>query len=470
MNQAHCELLERLDAFSLDEPDAPYAFSRRLAKENGWSRFFALRAIDEYKRFVFLAMTAGHPVTPSDAVDQVWHLHLTYTRSYWDAFCPKVLGRSLHHMPTRGGEAEQAKFVEQYRRTLDSYARTFGEAPPPDLWPAPEIRFGRDLHYARVNVHRRKLLSGRAGSGWNVSSARGMGMFCLTLLLAGSLASCEGANLNPMQLNGPEFLGFYAGAGFVLLLAARILRWAMNGPGPGGRVQIPPLSLEELAYLAGGAERAVDVALLGLFQRRHVVLDADGRTLRLLAPLPSSASNTERALVRAVAADGRLAKVRKAAKIGPLAARERLRQLRLTALPGRSRTAQLYSFALFLPLLLLGGLRIRHGLEIGKPVEFLVMLTILAALTALGFAFSPLHRSRYGERVYKELQGLPKRKTTPEGLLEAMALAGASVLVGTAFAAEGQALRRAGGGGGDSGGDGGDGGSGGCGGCGGGGD
>ncbi len=43
---------------------------------------------DEYRRFAFLAATAGHPVTPSDAVDQAWHLHLTYSRDYWDRFCP----------------------------------------------------------------------------------------------------------------------------------------------------------------------------------------------------------------------------------------------------------------------------------------------------------------------------------------------------------------------------------------------
>jgi hypothetical protein len=34
-----------------------------------------------------------HIVTPSEQVDQVWHLHLTYTRSYWDEFCPNVLGQ-----------------------------------------------------------------------------------------------------------------------------------------------------------------------------------------------------------------------------------------------------------------------------------------------------------------------------------------------------------------------------------------
>ena len=59
----------------------------RLASENGWSREYAVRVMQEYRRFAFLAVAAGHPVSPSDAVDQAWHLHLVYTRSYWDEFC-----------------------------------------------------------------------------------------------------------------------------------------------------------------------------------------------------------------------------------------------------------------------------------------------------------------------------------------------------------------------------------------------
>jgi len=56
-------------------------FEARLARENGWCRAYTQRVIVEYKRFVYLAMTAGHVVTPSEEVDHAWHMHLTYTRS-----------------------------------------------------------------------------------------------------------------------------------------------------------------------------------------------------------------------------------------------------------------------------------------------------------------------------------------------------------------------------------------------------
>ena len=135
------ELLLRLESFEIDEPGIAFPFSARLARENGWSRNFARRVVDEYKRFVWLAMRAGHPVTPSEEVDEAWHLHLCYTRSYWDRMCGGILGKPLHHGPTEGGKTEDEKFAGWYARTLESYRAHFGEEPPADVWPPVERRF-----------------------------------------------------------------------------------------------------------------------------------------------------------------------------------------------------------------------------------------------------------------------------------------------------------------------------------------
>ncbi len=129
-------LWARLREFQFDLAQPAFGFAARLAKEQGWTNAFAARAIEEYRRFVYLAMTAGHPVTPSPVVDEVWHLHLTYTRSYWDRMCGQVLGKPLHHDPTQGGAAEDAKFVDWYGRTKVAYAKAFGVMPPGDIWPA----------------------------------------------------------------------------------------------------------------------------------------------------------------------------------------------------------------------------------------------------------------------------------------------------------------------------------------------
>ncbi len=137
------ELLLRLESFEIDQPGVSFPFTSRLARDQGWDRGFARRVTGEYKRFLWLAMRAGHPVTPSEEVDEAWHLHLCYTRSYWDELCGKVLGKPLHHGPTEGGRAEDEKFVDWYGRTLDSYRLHFGEEPPADIWPPVGRRFER---------------------------------------------------------------------------------------------------------------------------------------------------------------------------------------------------------------------------------------------------------------------------------------------------------------------------------------
>jgi hypothetical protein len=128
---------------------APLSFTQRLARENGWTQSYAGRVVQEYRRFVYLAVTQGHPVTPSDQVDQAWHLHLTYTRDYWEVFCPQALGRVLHHDPTRGGEDERAKYFDWYARTLAAYRAVFGE-PPADIWPRPQWRFAQRFERREV--------------------------------------------------------------------------------------------------------------------------------------------------------------------------------------------------------------------------------------------------------------------------------------------------------------------------------
>lgn len=124
------ELYSKLQFFKFTEADAELTFQDRLADENVWDHLYAERVIEEYRRFLVLAMYAGHIVCPSDQVDQVWHLHMLYSHSYWDELCDKVLDRPLHHQPTLGGTEEQEKYSELYERTLESYERIFGEAPP----------------------------------------------------------------------------------------------------------------------------------------------------------------------------------------------------------------------------------------------------------------------------------------------------------------------------------------------------
>lgn len=148
------ELWARLQAFTLDEPDVPLPLSRRLARHHGWCYGYALRAIEEYKKFVFLAVVTGQRVTPSVDVDAVWHFHLAYTESYWTTLCGQVLQQPLHHHPTQGRPGQQDFFKTAYQNTLTQYEYCFGQRPPEDIWPSPAVRFGAQTQILTIDPKR----------------------------------------------------------------------------------------------------------------------------------------------------------------------------------------------------------------------------------------------------------------------------------------------------------------------------
>lgn len=110
----------------------PPGFAERLKKENRWTERQVTLVLTEYRRFLILATQAR--VTPSQVVDRAWHLHLTYTRDYWERLMP-LLPAPLHHDPA--GDGEKAEMARQYLDTLDLYHAHFGVRPHPGIWPDP---------------------------------------------------------------------------------------------------------------------------------------------------------------------------------------------------------------------------------------------------------------------------------------------------------------------------------------------
>lgn len=142
-------LRDKIQNYEIDDLESEFKFSDRLARENLWSKDFTKRVIKEYKRFMFLAAFSRKPVTPSLEVDEVWHLHMLYTRQY-NEFC-KLLGGFIHHGPTKGGKKEDNKYIDLYESTKKSYFMWFSEMPPEDIWPSSNVRFRR-AHFARVDL------------------------------------------------------------------------------------------------------------------------------------------------------------------------------------------------------------------------------------------------------------------------------------------------------------------------------
>jgi hypothetical protein len=136
--------------FSWNDSGVSLGFADRLQRDHGWNKSHTTRVLQEYRRFLFLAVVAGHKVTPSVDVDEAWHLHLVYTESYWNDLCRDTLKRPLHHGPTKGGHCENKKFEDSYQKTLESYTHWFGVNPPEDIWPEPEQRFSRRGQYRSI--------------------------------------------------------------------------------------------------------------------------------------------------------------------------------------------------------------------------------------------------------------------------------------------------------------------------------
>ena len=416
MNDAQLrDLIERVENFEFDEATPALTFADRLARENGWSVAYAERVAREYKRFAILAIVAGHPVTPSEDVDQAWHLHLTYTRSYWDRFCQATLRSPLHHNPTEGGVTEHAKFFEWYTNTLSTYQQIWHERPPNDIWPSPTQRFAR------------------AGAGrwidpsayWLIPRLRvhplrwrpyALSLVLLVVAILGCRPQGIGA-LNPLDFTGSEFLIFYAAMMTIGIVASMCCRrWLPldrnDTLGESSEPRDPYLA----AALAHGPRGVVHTAIATLFSRGHLKLVETSETaffgLRVKTrrqlvrgePLPQDASELER-VVFAAADDGADPQdiVNAGLPLGEFYC-DRLREIGLVEDDSLRQSSYRTIPGLILGVILILGLcKLAVGFARVKPVGFLVILLTVTAVLVVYFLFSRRHCTVSGRRTLGEL-------------------------------------------------------------------
>ena len=439
----HRALWSRVAAHAFQNPAIDLDFAHRLARDRSWTLAYTLAAIEEYRRFCFLAVVSPTPVTPSEEVDEVWHQHLLYSRDYWDGWCGVALGRSLHHDPTPGGRQAALTYRAQYASTLALYETYFG--PPPEaFWPASHRRF-RAPRFRTIDRDR-ALVIPRATFG--LRRAR--------LLIAGLLACLPGAaraqTLNPLDWSGTPFLELMAVLSAVSLVVAFNKREAIRSEGGDQRTG-RPLDAIETAFLVGGAARAADAAIVERFDTP------------LADAVPVLRGERKEAAWRrdeVARLQYRLAGVHASlVDRGLVPSEERCGRIRVAVLKALS------------PVMLLGLVKLAVGLSRDRPVGFLVILLVM--LVAAGFAIGARpRRTRLGDAALalcREKAARAARAPMPGELALAFALAGPAVLAGTSAAPYGVLLRKLNdsgdGGGGDGGGDGGGGGcgGGGCGGC-----
>jgi uncharacterized protein (TIGR04222 family) len=404
MNAKHNELLQKLEQFQLDSPEASLPFSARLARENQWSPAYTARVIAEYKRFTFLSVAAGHPVSPSEDVDQAWHLHLTYSENYWKHFCPTVLGQPLHHQPTRGGANEREKFHDWYSQTLASYARCFGEPPPPDIWPAPESRLNEKHNFIRVDRERHWVIPKIRFPVKSLWLAR---LALAALAIAGTGAMLA-SDADPFDWRGPDFLWFYVILYSAALTVAIVWRRALRLPGGQDSASAPELDAYAIACLNGGRILAANTAIANLIRQNLLRLDAKAKRLYSLIPKlkPEFPHELERLVYNAAdSSDGAtIANVREAAKPWLAPASDDLKSRGLLVSDSQARKAALLPLLLPLAAVAIGVIKIFVGVHRDKPVGYLIGFCIASFfISFIILARRPL-RSRRGDAFLRRLQ------------------------------------------------------------------
>ena len=368
------------DAFRIDETDAPaLPFAARLARESGWTLGHANRVIREYKRFAFLAITAGHPVCPSEDVDQAWHLHLTYTRSYWKRFCGELLGRPLHHEPTKGGPIEADKHHDMYARTLAAYRTAFGHAPPADVWPSIEERFAPVSRFVRVNRDDSWVVPKRAVT----RLAAGVGVASLAVVFA---VGCVGP-ANPFALQGIQYLYFLIPVMIVAAILGRVLMSNLRSPGPQPTDDDVEFDWQQAAFLTGGAPRLATAALARLFTANAVEVSPTEDKLVPVGPEPVGLTPVESAVFRELPVEKSRMPLRKLANTAETTYSDEAAQLASDGhVVGQVAGYRIGCTAL-LPLVLVvlgfGIPRLFLGFLAGKP--FLYLIVTLAVGGMIGF-------------------------------------------------------------------------------------
>ncbi len=115
------------------------AFANKVARKTGWTNQFSLKAISEYKKFVYLGVISDFNATPSKVIDKVWHEHLLFSKAYRE-FCTDIIHYDFDHNPELVPMADQTgTFNAQYLDTIQLYKTEFSVDPPSAIWSVPKF-------------------------------------------------------------------------------------------------------------------------------------------------------------------------------------------------------------------------------------------------------------------------------------------------------------------------------------------
>ena len=141
------------------------AFANKIMKKHRLPRAFTFRAIEEYKKFVYLGVISDFIVTPSKYIDLIWHEHLLFSKAYRE-FCNEVIHYQFDHQPELISSEDQTElFTVQYLETLDLYRKEFGMEPPDNIWGTP--KFDKERIDAVPKSKRKSPDNAGVGGDWS---------------------------------------------------------------------------------------------------------------------------------------------------------------------------------------------------------------------------------------------------------------------------------------------------------------
>lgn len=227
--------------------------------------------------------------------------------------------------------------------------------------------------------------------------------------------------MNPLDLRGPEFLGFFALAlavAAVVSAIARRFRFPRHAP-PEEELEeeLRELHAYDLAYLAGGPKRASEAALAALVQQGALAIEGSGGIVTATAPEFTVGSDsayrgvpvepTRHPLEKALLQQAREAtrpprELRDAGIPAASGLREELQRHSLVLSSRRDAALWLFTKGGLWAVLVLGVAKMIVGASRGKPVVFLFFAVAVAFLIERAI---PRHSFRTG-RGDKALQAL----------------------------------------------------------------
>jgi uncharacterized protein (TIGR04222 family) len=365
MKEPISQIWQKIQTFSLDNPAVEVPFSQKLAKEQKWTSSFTHRAIAEYKKFMLLCATCPNGASPSDTVDKVWHLHLTYTTNYWVDFCQNTLGKEIHHHPSHGGATENQKHQDWYEATLKHYITYFDQPPPADIWNYPP-NFAFENHLSEQSLY--KKVPVQTAEPHVLSQNAEYFLYAYLIVLVALIAFFG----NPFMLSGSNFLAFYGL--FAIATILPIVAESMDHQKALDKINfLLPNGLHayHLAYLSGEKNRMLETAIIELADKGVLAFDEQNKKFIINRALATVELERNPLYHTVMALEGNETNGQTLSEIFETSAKHLSKSVNLSSLAFQPnqivKQAQLiWSYV--------GAFRLIQGLAMGKPVLFLVLM------------------------------------------------------------------------------------------------